>query len=105
MLSNDMCSGTGVHMSTHIIYNKHQVAAVQMLMPILLSGSTLLFCSKHQGLVDESVYASRCVSYTWYLKYMIKLANGEGQSVYLILGSGTYKMDVHTEQQVNSSGK
>jgi len=78
---------------------------VQMLMPILLSGSTLLFCSKHQGLVDESVYASRCVSYIWYLKYMIKLVNGEEQLVYLIFGSGTYKMDVHTEQQVNSSGK
>ena len=78
---------------------------MQMLMPILLSGSTLLFCSKHHGLVDESVYASRCVSYTWYLKYMIKLANGEEQSVYLILGSGTYKMDVHTEQQVNLSRK
>jgi len=105
MLSNDMCSGTGVHMSTHIIHNKHQVAAVQMLTPILLSSSTLLFCSKHQGLVDESVYASRCVSYTWYLKYMIKLANDEGQLVYLILASGTYKMDVHTKQQVNSSGK
>ena len=100
-----MCSGTGVQMSMHIIHNKHQVAAVQMLMPILLSGSTLLFCSKHQGLVDESMYASRCVSYTWYLKYMIKLANGDGQSVYLILGSGTYKMDVHTKQQVNLFGK
>jgi hypothetical protein len=105
MVGNDMCSGTAVHMSTHIIHNKHQVAAVQMLMPILLSGSTLLFCSKHQGLVDESMYASRYVSYMWYLKYMIKLANGEGQSVYLVFGSGTYKMDVHTEQQVNSSGK
>ena len=78
---------------------------MQMLMPILLSGSTLLFCSKHQELVDESVYASRCVSYMWYLKYTIKLANGERQSVYLILGSGTYKMDVHTEQQVNLFGK
>ena len=55
--------------------------------------------------MDESLYASRCVSYTWYLKYMIKLANGEGQSMYLILGSGIYKMDVHTEQQVNSSRK
>jgi len=51
------------------------------------------------------MYASRYVSYMWYLKYMIKLANGEGQSVYLVFGSGTYKMDVHTEKQVNSSGK
>ena len=54
--------------------------------------------------MDESV-ACTCVSYMWYIKYMIKLANDEGQLVYLILASGTYKMDVHTEQQVNSSGK
>ena len=55
--------------------------------------------------MDESVYAYRCVSYMWYIKYMIKLANDERQSVYLILGSGTYKMDVHTKQQVNLFGK
>jgi len=60
-LGNSIGSGSGVHMRTYIIHGKLQV--VDMVMLILSSGSILLCCLKRQELLDESVYASRCVSY------------------------------------------
>jgi hypothetical protein len=43
-----------------------------MVMLILSFGNILLCCLKRQEVLDESVYASRCVSY---LKCMIKVAS------------------------------